>query len=80
MLNKGATTLSIKTFNITILSTKGLFETLSINYTQHIRQSVSQNSNLLSIIMLKVAFYLMLNVVMLSVVLLNVIMLSIVAP
>jgi hypothetical protein len=84
-LRRGASALNVTTFSIITLSTKGLFETVSINDTQR------NNTRLLSC----VSFLVMLNVIklsdmmlsgimlsgiMLSGIMLNVVMLSVVVP
>jgi hypothetical protein len=76
------TTISIMTVSIMTLSTKGVFVTLSINDTQHKRQSAKSSSVImLNVVILSVTFFIdVLSVVMLSVVMLSVVMLSVVAP
>ncbi len=70
-------TLSITTFSITTLRTKGfLFVPLSINAIHHDKSAI-----LLSVFIFMLYFFtVMLNVIMLGVIVLSVVMLNVVAP
>jgi hypothetical protein len=69
-------TLSITTFSIPTLRTKGLFVPLSINAIQHDKSAI-----LLSVFFFMLYFFtVMLNVIMLGVIVLSVVMLNVVAP